>query len=264
MKKFYLLITFAFYLSVASAQHLWKTNIGIEGGGWWGMSGMSSLKQANNPLANSNLGSSYSVSADFYADFLSMRKRTNAKWGSTAPGFGIKTKLDWEYFYADNSSSGGGESIGMNYLDVPILFEYCLSFHEGVTRAGVTPENSTTSVYDHTDYTHIITVTTPSHYNPGGAPTSTATFIYAGPQICYLFKSFHNTGSINSSPINDPNLRNSYIGLVAGFTFWLNQLNFDLSYQKGLQSIYSGKDLYINGFLFKVGINFNKRLFNQH
>lgn len=262
MKKIYLLIAITAYISVASAQQSWKTNFGIDGGGWWGMSGMSSLKQATNPLISSNLGDSYSLSADFYAEFLKIRTRSDNKWGNKAPGVGIKTKLDWEFFYADNGS-GGGESIGLNYLDVPVLFEYCLSFHQGVTRAGVTPGNSTTSVYDHSDYTHIITVTTPSHYNPGGAPTSSAIFIYAGPQVCYLFKSFHDVGTNKFNPINDPNLRTSYLGLVTGFTFWLNQMNFDLSYQKGLQSIYNNKDLYINGFLFKVGISFNRRLFNH-
>ncbi len=262
MKKMYLLIACVAYLTHASAKQAWENNFGIDGGGWWGLSGMSSLKQANNPLIVSNLDYSYSGSGDIYAEFLKMKKRDNNRWGNRSPDFGIKTKLDWEFFYADNSGNGGGEAIGLNYLDIPVLFEYCLSYCQGVTRGGVTPEYSHTSVYEHSDYTHVITTTTPAHYNPGGAATCHGTFIYAGPQLCYLFKSFHNVGSDKFNPINDPNLKNTYIGFATGFTFWVHQLNFDLSYQKGLQSIYNGKDLYINGFLFKVGINFKRRLYN--
>ncbi len=180
--------------------------------------------------------------------------------GARMPGIGFKTKLDWEFFEATN----GGESVGLNFLDIPFLFEYCLGYHEGVAAPHAIAGSSTTTTFDHPElnYTHVITVTRGPGYDPGGYPVSRATFIYFGPQICDLFKSFHDTPSGNTSPITDPNLRSTYVGLVGGFTFWINYLNLDLSYQKGLQSIYTGKDVYINGFIFKIGVNFSRRIFN--
>jgi len=263
MKRFFLILFCVGIFSSGFSQS-WKTNFGIDGGGWWGGSGMSSLRAASNPLIRSDFSFNYCGSADFYAEFLSTHTRQDPQWGKIAPGFGIKTKLDWEFFYADNSSAGGGESLGLNYMDVPFLLEYCLSYHQGVTRGYVSPSSSYTTEYDHPEgnYTHIITTTTPAQYHSGGQPMSTGIVIYGGPQICYLFKSFHDVNGNKYDPINDPNLTTTYAGIVGGFTFWIHEINFDISYQKGLQSIYRNKDLYINGFLFKVGINFSKRLYN--
>jgi len=261
MKKYFFSLLLLLLVQITFSQKKWVRNFGIEGGtdGMFGLAGVSLLTKADNPLINSDLDRKYAVAAGFYAEFLQLKKRADTKWGAMEPGFGIKTKLDWQFFRADNSKNGGSESLGLNYFNVPVLFEYCLGYHEGVTRASVTPENTTISEYDHTDYTHIIATTTPSHYNPGGAATSSATFIYAGPQICYLFKSFNYSGA----SIKDQNLKNNYVGLVGGVTFCLHQLNFDFSYQKGMTSIYNGKNIMIDGFLCRVGINFGRRLYNK-
>jgi len=261
MKKYFFIVMFLSLVQISFSQKKWVKNFGIEAGtdGMTGMAGVTQLNPVSNPLVNSNLNRNFAVSAGLYAEFLQLKTRKDTRWGSKAPGFGIKTKIDWSFFRADNSNKGGGESFGLNYANIPLLFEYCLGYHEGVTRSSVTPENVSTSEYDHPGYTHIITTTTYAHYNRGGAPTSRATFIYGGPQICYLFKSFNYTGN----PIKDPNLKNSYIGLIGGFTFCFHQLNLDFSYQKGMTSIYNGKNVTIDGFLLNIGINFGKRLYNK-
>jgi len=261
MKKYFPCFFLLLLTQISFSQKKWTTNFGIEAGtdGWTGQAGVTPLKLKDNPLIHSDLKRQYAVAAAFYAEFLQLKKRTFTKWGATAPGFGIKTKLDWQFFRADNSNSGGGEALGLNYANIPVLFEYCLGYHQGVTRGGVVPGNTTVSEYDHTDYTHIITNTTSSHYNPGGAKTESGTFIYFGPQVSYLFKSFNYSGAM----IKDANIKNNYIGLVGGFTFWIHKLNLDLSYQKGMTSIYNGKNITVDGFLLRVGINFGSRLYNK-
>lgn len=258
-KPLFLIIIGIAFSSIASGQS-WKTYVGIDGGGWWGLSGMSSLNKSGNPLVVSDLHDSYSYSADFYAEFLQINARQDERWGKLAPGFGIKTKLDWEFFEADNGT-GGDQAIGLNYLDVPLLFEYCLSFHEGNTQGFTSPGSSNTQVYDHSYYEHIITTTTSAQYHPAGRGC-TSFFIYGGPQICYLFKSYNDTQSGDFEPINNPDLKTSYLGLIGGFTYCINSFNLDISYERGLQSIYNGSNVYINGFLFKIGINFSSRLLN--
>ena len=179
--------------------------------------------------------------------------------GNTMPGFGIKTGVGWSFFRADNSNNGGGESLGFNFVTIPLFAEYCIGYKQGVTTASSTPGSS---VYTgRRNYDGSVTVTenyTPGTYNPGGAKTSSGTIIYMGPQINYLIKSFNYTGD----PIVDPNLQNNYVCWVGGIVFWLHQISFDFSYQKGLTSIYNGKDLTIDGFMMKIGINFKRRLYN--
>src|SRR6185312_17008228 len=261
MKKYFPCFFLLLLTQISFSQKKWTTNFGIEAGtdGWTGQAGVTPLKLKDNPLIHSDLKRQYAVAAAFYIEFLQLKKRTVTKWGATAPGFGIKTKLDWQFFRADNSNSGGGEALGLNYANIPVLFEYCLGYHQGVTRGGVVPGNTTVSEYDHTDYTHIITNTTSSYYSSGGAKTESGTFIYFGPQVSYLFKSFNYSGAM----IKDANLKNNYIGLVGGFTFWIHKLNLDLSYQKGMTSIYNGKNITVDGFLLRVGINFGSRLYNK-
>lgn len=261
MKKYFLSFIVLLLTQISFSQKKWTTNFGIEAGtdAWTGQAGVTPLKKADNPLINSDLKRQYAVAAGLYVEFLQLKNRANAYWGATAPGFGIKTKLDWQFFYADNSNNGGGEHFGLNYVNIPVLFEYCLGYHQGVTTPSVTPGNTTITEYDHTDYTHIITTTTPSHYNRGGSKTEGGTFIYFGPQVSYLFKSFNYSGAT----IKDPNLKNNYIGLVGGFTFWVHRANFDISYQKGMTSIYNGKNVTIDGFLLRFAINFGSRLYNK-
>lgn len=264
-----LLIVFAMHSSIVNAQsntsgssdQIWKLNSGIDIGAWWGGTGMSPLKAASNPLLHADLTSQTAYSGDFYLEWLKKKKGDR----NDGPGLGIKTKLVWDYFTANNSSSGGSyESLTLNYINVPVLFEYCLSFKNKVTSPHtIAPSSNTqTSVYDHTYYQHVITVTTttPGGYNPGGVPYSDAIFIYGGPQICYLAKGFHNING-KEQVINDANLKTSYVGLIGGFCFYLNHLNLDLSYQRGLTSIDSEKNVLVNGFLFKIGFNLSKRKF---
>ncbi|OIR13174.1 hypothetical protein GALL_55590 [mine drainage metagenome] len=226
----------------------------------FGLAGISTLKKADNPLVNSDLNRNYAVSADLYLEFLKLEKRSDTKWGSITPTFGIKTKLEWDFYRADNSKDGGSESFGLNYLSIPVLFEYCLSYHQGVTTASHTPGETVYHGSRNSDGSVTVTENyTPGTYSRGGAKTSGGTFIYLGPKICNLFQSFNYSGN----PIKDPNLINSYVGIVGGFNFCLHQLNFDLSYQKGLSSIYKGKDITIDGFMLTVGINFTSRLYNK-
>lgn len=239
----------------------WTTNLGLELGSdfYTGMAGMSTLKSSDNPLLASDLQRKYAVEAGLYAEFLNLRERADNQWGKTAPGFGIKTGLTWEFYRADNSNNGGGEAAGLNYASLPVFFEYCVGYHQGVTRAGYTPGTTTYNGRQNSDGSVTVTEnSTSGAYYAGGDKTSTGTLLYAGPQINYLFKSFNHSGD----PIKDSNLKNDYVGFVGGITFWVHQVSFDLSYQKGLTSIYNGKNITVDGFLLKMGINFKRRLYN--
>jgi hypothetical protein len=262
MKKYILSFLLLMITQISFSQKKWTKNFGIEVGtdGWTGQAGVTPLKKADNPLINSDLKRQYAVAAAFYAGFLQLKKRSDTKWGSTIPGFGIKTKLDWQFFRADNSSNGGGESLGLNYINVPLLFEYCLGYHQGVTRSSYTPGSTTYNGRQNSDGSVTVTENSTSGvYNRGGAKTSGGSFIYFGPQASYLFKSFNFSGPA----IKDQNIKNEYVGLVGGFTFWTGRINFDFSYQKGMTSIYNGKNITIDGFLLRIGINFGERLYNK-
>ncbi|MDE3213642.1 MAG: hypothetical protein KGM98_10440 [Bacteroidota bacterium] len=264
MKKFSFICLLFTYSLASFSQKNSATNFGIEVGtdGMFGLAGVTQLKQTDNPLVNSDLARRWAVSAGIDAEWLTLHTRKHpSTWGRTMPGFGIKTKLNWQFFRADNSQNSGNSNLGLNYVNLPILFEYCVGYHQGVTRASRTP--GTTTYRGTQNYDGSVTVTetsTPGTYNPGGVPTSTATFLYFGPQICYLFKSFNYTGD----PIKNPELRNTYVGLTGGVTFWLHGLNLDFFYQKGLTSICSGKNVTVDGYMLSIGINFGKRLYNRH
>lgn len=250
------LITFASFAQTKK----WATNFGLELGSdcYTGTAGLSTLKAAENPLVTTDLKRQYSVEGGFYVEFLQLKQRSDTKWGSTTPALGIKTGLNGVFFRADNSSDGGGQSIGLNYINVPLFLEYCLSYHKGVTRSSYTP--GTTTYTGRQNYDRSVTVTessTPGTYYRGGDKTSGATFIYVGPQISYLVKSFNFSGD----PIKDANLNNNYVGLIGGITFCMHQVNLDFSYQKGLTSIYNGKNITVDGFMAKFGINFGQRLY---
>ncbi|HEY4150490.1 MAG TPA: hypothetical protein VGM41_16235 [Chitinophagaceae bacterium] len=239
----------------------WTNNFGIEFGSdfYTGTAGMSTLKSAENPLVHSDLQRKYAAEAGFYAEFLQLRQRNETQWGKTLPGFGIKTGLNWQFFRADNSNSGGGEAAGLNYAVVPLLFEYCVGYHQGVTRASYTPGTTTYNGRRNPDGSVTVTEnSTNGTYSPGGAKTSTGTLLYAGPQMCYLFKSFNYTGD----PIKNSNLNINYAAFICGITFWTHEVSFDFSYQKGLTSIYKGKNITVDGLLLKLGINFRRRLYN--
>jgi hypothetical protein len=263
MKKILLLFVFGCWLFPSYSQTTkWTTNFGLEVGSdfYGGLEGLSTLKKADNPLVNNDLQNKYAVSTGFYAEFLQLRKREDTKWGAIAPGFGIKTKVEWQFFRADNSSNGGGESFGLNQINVPLLFEYYTGYHQGITRAGRTPTTTTYRGQGNSDGSYSVTEnTTGGNYYAGGDQTSGGSFIYFGPQICHIFKSFNYTGD----PIINPNLVNDYVGLVGGYAFCMHQINFDFSYQKGMTSIYKGKNITEDGFMLKIALNFSSRLYNK-
>ncbi len=239
----------------------WKSYIGIEAGGDLGLKtvGLSTLKAKENPLVSNDLDRNYAFEFGLYADFFKLRNRSNSTWGNKMPGFGIRTGVNWTFFRADNSADGGGESLGFNYANVPLLLEICVGYKQGVTSAYTTPGTTTYKGTRNSDGSVTVTESsTNSTYSPGGAKTSGGALLYFGPQYSYLAKSFHST----ESPIANTNLNKNYVSIVGGIIFWMNLICFDFSYQKGLNSIYNGKDITIDGFVVKLGINFNRRLYN--
>ena len=262
MKKSLLLFLLVNVLLPSYAQDKkWATNVGIEAGtdAMFGLAGLSTLKKGDNPLVNSDLNRTWAVATDLYLELLKLHQRPDVTYGSVTPTFGFKTKLEWSVFNADNSKNAGGENLVLNTIGVPLLFEICLGHKEGVTRASYSP--GTTTYTGRSNYDHSVTVTeqsTPGTYSSGGAKTCWGSFIYFGPKMCYIFKSF-NTGNV----IDDNNLVKNYTALVGGITFYTHKLNLDFSYQKGMTSIYKGKDITIDGFLVTLGINFTSRLYNH-
>jgi hypothetical protein len=265
MKKImFLLLTLGSLCTVAQknssvASPSWNFNSGIDAGAWWGGTGLSSLKASDNPDISTNLTTMVAYSGDFYLEWIHRKADVKNK-----ADMGIKVKMVWDYFSANNGQNTGNsyESETLNYVNIPVLFEYCISFKNKVTgaRSWGSSSNTQTSVYDHSYYQHVITTTTttPGGYNPGGVPFSNAIFLYAGPQLCYSIGAFHNING-NTSKISNANFKSTYAGLIGGVCFNLNHINFDLSYQQGLTPIYSGENLYIKGFFAKIGFNLSRR-----
>lgn len=241
----------------------WTSNLGMEVGTDFasGQTGVSDLKAADNPLVTQDQMRRYAFEAGLYAEFLNLHQRKQNQWGNTAPGFGLRTGVNWEYYRADNSSNGGSQNLGLNYADVPLLLEYVIGYRQGRTRASYTPGTTTLHGVQNSDGSVTVTESSTSgSYNPGGARTSNGTMLYIGPELGYLFKSYNFSGD----PIKDPNLSHTKLGLVMGIQFWLHTLNIDVCYQKGLGSIYPGKNITIDGFMMKLGINFERRLYNKN
>ena len=239
----------------------WRFNSGLDVGAWWGGTGVTPLAPASNELIASKLHYQIAYTGDIYFEWLHKK----AAVGRVGPDFGIKTKLVWDWFTANNGGSGNGyESLTLNYVDVPLLFEYCLSFKNKVTVPHYIAPNTNyqTYVYDHGYYYHVITTetSTPGGWTAGGVPYSNAIFIYAGPQICYLTEGFHNVNG-KSTMDTDPALEKSYAGFVGGFCFYLANINVDISYQRALTSIAKGQNVYVSGFLFRLGFNLTRRKF---
>ncbi|TDW97497.1 hypothetical protein [Dinghuibacter silviterrae] len=270
MKSTFLRLLIALLPLWAQAQHTystemhpktWRFNSGFDVGAWWGGTGVAPLDPKTNTLVQSHLMHQTAYSGDIYLEWLHKKNKP----GRIGPDIGIKTKLVWDYFTANNGGDGNGqESLTLNYINVPVLFEYCISFKNKVTSPSYTAgsSNSYTYVYDHGYYYHVITTTTttPGHYNPGGIPYTNAIFVYAGPQICYLAKGFHSLNGTEAVD-TDPALTKSYAGFIGGFCFYLANLNIDISYQRGLTSICTGKNVYVSGCLFRVGFNLTRRKF---
>ncbi|MHB1922821.1 MAG: hypothetical protein ACYCOO_11350 [Chitinophagaceae bacterium] len=262
MKKVYLLLLFlGLFLSDFAQQKKWATNLGIELATDFmtGNAGMSTLKASDNPLVNTDMTRQFAAGAGFYVEFVHLHQRPNTGFGGTAPDFGLKTRLEWNYFYANNSKNGGGAATGLNYAVVPLLLEIPLGYHQGVTLPHYIP--GTTTYHGVANSDNSVTVTensTSGHYYHGGNPISGGTNFYFGPQVSYLIKSFNFSGD----PIQDPNLKKSYVAFVGGFTLYSGNFNLDFSYEKGLTSIYNGKNIFVDGFLFRLGINFGGRLYN--
>ncbi|GGB16941.1 hypothetical protein [Puia dinghuensis] len=242
-------------------QH-WRFNSGIDVGAWWGGTGVTPLSAVGNPMLHSKLSVQAAYSGDFYLEWLHKKDKP----GQVGPNIGIKTKLVWDYFTTNNNaaSTDSYESLTLNYVNVPLLFEYCISFKNKVTRPAyyAPTSNTSTYVYDHGYYYHIIsnTTTTPGGWTPGGIPYTNAIFVYVGPQLCYMAKGFHNSGG-TETVITDPALEKAYAGFIGGFCFYLANLNLDISYQRSLTDIYSGSNVAVSGFLFRVGFNVTRRKF---
>lgn len=190
------------------------------------------------------------------AEFLQIKTRKrSSEWGNVKPSMGIKTGVNWTFSKATDESFNTNESMGLNYINVPLLLEFCLGYKLGVTAPSRTPDTyEGRSNYDGS----VINIThTPGTYNPGGVATQRATFFYTGPTFGYLFKSFNYSGD----PINNVNLVKNNICWNVGLVFWLGKISFDFSYQKGLTSIYSGKNIPTYAYLMKMDMCLTKRYY---
>lgn len=234
------------------AQNKWVGNVSVEAG--WAMGGLTTLKATENPLVKTDLVNQGIYEAGMYAELLNVKKRRQpSEWGSVKPTFGIKTGINWTFSKAtDEENFNNNESLGLNYINIPFLLEFCLGYKLGVTAAS----RSSDTYEGRANYDGSVTIRhTPGTYNPGGSPTQAATFFYTGPTFGYLIKSFNFTGD----PINNVNLVKRNIGWNVGLVFWLGKISLDLSYQKGLTTIYKGKDIPNYAYLFKLGISLTNR-----
>ncbi|MBY0349011.1 MAG: hypothetical protein GTN67_03115 [Hydrotalea flava] len=261
MKK---MLVFIFCLSVTfingQTNKKWMFNSGLDIGAWWGGTGISSLKATDNPVLTGDLKTQIAYTGDLYIEWL------HRKYKSSGPDFGLKTKLVWDYFTANNAQSGNSlESFTLNYISAPVLFEYCISFKNKVTSARYIAPSSTTQtyIYSHSYGDNIVSNTTvnPGGYSPGGVPFSDAIFLYAGPSINFLAKAFHNQNG-NEYVLNNNQLNSSYVGFVGGVCLYLFMINIDISYQRGFTSIYNNSNVVLSGFLVRLGFNLSRRKFN--
>ncbi len=259
MKKIFLLLLFTHGFTATRAQKKdkqWKTNFGIDIGIPFG--GLTPTTGSGNPMVQggATLKDGMGFSGGATIQFIKTKKKSD---GRIAPAFGIQLKALYNNFVSTASGvypSYDDQTIKISEMAVPILFKVCIMSKEGDIKSSTDPD--------------VIEIRKGSHdgeyegrYTPGqyhaGYHTTVAVFIYAGPQIGFLnnttFESSSATYKTGFETIRK-NLKSNNISVVGGMQFMLGRTYFDVSYQKGLQTIYNGANVFMNGLIGRFGVLF--------
>lgn len=234
----------------------WKTNFGIEGG--LSIGGITPSTAPDNPLVQGGavLKGGFGLTGGASLQFIKTKKKSD---GRIAPLLGFQLKALYNNFtsMADGVfPTYNDQTIKITEFAVPLLFNLCISSKEADIAPSRDPDKieisrgSRDGEYE-------------GRYTPGqyhaGYHTTLAVFIYAGPQIGFLNNVVYESGNAGYKSGFESvrkNLKSNNLSAVGGIRFVAGRTCFDISYQKGLQSVYNGADVYINSWIGKFGILF--------
>ncbi len=253
MHKIFLIILFTGVVSTATAQSKkLKNNFGLEIG--LPLANFNPATKTENPLIQGSdpVKSGMGFTGGVFAEFMRARKKTNGEYG---PGGGVKIRLLYNYFEVDNLEILNGETFKLSYIAGSVVYKVCLSSKEVDVPPSKDPDNIEIKKRD--PRTYDITYNEGRSYS--GYRTTRSFFIYFGPQFSslqsILYKS-DNSSYTDGFTSKEKNVKKTDIALVGGVELWIGRLYLDLSYQKGLQPIYNGANVYLNGFVGKFGLAF--------
>jgi len=224
MKNLILLFSVYFFFFIHSnlfAEH-WPTSFGFDVGM---TSGGPAIDSKNNPLiiGTNKLtvcpGFTGSVWKEFY------NPSEGANWG-------IKVKLNYTTWTLGNYGGGllwGGsdpECMIFHYLSVPVLFHYKLG-------------SSTIWQWD-------------SNVKKYSLPFTRGIFLHAGVEPGILTGIGYGGANGDTFDSLKTNVKKFDIPLNIGVELYLQPVYFDLSYQKGLISVYPGYKDFISGIIFRL------------
>lgn len=259
MKKicvFLSICIFATTVFCQSKNKSWKTNFGIDLG--LPVVGLTPTAAPDNPMVQggATIRNEMGYSGGLVLQFMKTKKKSD---GRVAPAFGIQIKGLYNYFMciADGEfPTYNDQNFEIGEMAIPVLFKACLFSKE----ADIAPSRDP-------DKIEISRGARPGEYEgrytPGqyhaGYRTTLAVFLYAGPQIGVINDIVYESSSSSYKSAFEnlrPNLKKTNMSVVGGIQFTGGRIYLDISYQRGLQSIYTGKEVFISGGIGRIGILF--------
>lgn len=259
MKKLFLLpglILFFGPVFSQSKNKSWKTNFGIDLG--LPVVGLTPTTAPGNPMVQGGvtLKNEMGYSGGLVLQFMKTKEKPG---GRIAPSFGIQLKGLYNYFSGRADGvfpTYDDQTIGIGEMAIPVLFKVCLLSKEVDVPASRDPDKIEIR-RGHRDGEY------EGRYTPGqyhdGYRTSAAVFLYAGPQMGFINNITYNSSSSTYKSAFEnmrTNLKSTNISFVAGMQLMVGRAYLDISYQRGLQTIYEGKNVFISGAIGRIGILF--------
>ncbi len=153
-----------------------------------------------------------------FKEIMKYNKKKVNETGVLTPTYGLELKLNWSYY----STEAGG----INVYTLPATFKFNLGSHM----------DEQSVVYNEKTHTRVHTYT-----------KFRAIYLYAGPEAGYI-KTNITKGSDKLSP--------AFAGIVGGIQIWFNRFKIDVYGQRGLTSVFSPGNNYIQGGAVAFGFAF--------
>lgn len=253
MRKIVIVIVLAFLFSEISAQSKkTKSIFGFEFG--FPVMKFNPSEKSGNPLIQGPdpVQGGLGFNGGVFAEFINARKNSSGKYG---PGGGLKIRFLYNYFEMGNNQILKDELYKIGYMSGSLVYKICLGSQEVTVPAS--RDN------DEVEFRQRDSRTWDVYYKEGKYNPSYQTvrsfFLYFGPQYSSLNSMIYETDNASyESSYNSKkgNINNSDLAVVAGLEIWLGKIYIDLGYQRSVQSIYNGTDVFISGFIGKFGIGF--------
>lgn len=229
-----------------------KSIFGIEFG--FPIAKINPVNNPDNPLIQGSdpLVGGLGFSGGVFAEFMGVRKKTDGRYG---PGGGIKLRFQYSQQYIENGKFLNGETFTFNYIFASLVYKICI----GSGEVDIPPSKDSDTYRARKLTPNVWELEVQEGRTHPGYRTTRSFFLYIGPQTGSLQSLAYESDNSNyesSFKSVRPNVKKTDIALVGGAEIWVGRIYLDLSYQRGIQSIYTGSNVYLNAFVFKFGIGF--------